>query len=179
MKHEEASFEGVNGFKIYYQSWKPDSDKPKASILVCHGAAEHSGRYLNVINTLVPAGYIIYAYDLQGHGKSEGERGFVERFSDYIENLHIFRQIVQEQEPNLPLFILGHSMGSFIAQQYVASHPKGLNGLILSASGTRIGENINILLVLPSKIVTKLAPRKSIDPKLYKSISRDNEVAKA
>ncbi|MFX0173141.1 MAG: alpha/beta hydrolase [Candidatus Hodarchaeota archaeon] len=179
MKYEESHFEGVKGLKIYYQSWKPDNTKPKACILIIHGLAEHGGRYNNVVNTLVPAGYAVYAHDHRGHGKSEGERGYVDRFSDFVKDINILREIIQVQEQDVPLFILGHSMGSFIAQLYAVSYSEGLKGLILSGSGVRTGEKVSKVLVVVSKIASKVAPRKYLDLALKNDISRDPEVIKA
>ncbi|MFX1251127.1 MAG: alpha/beta hydrolase [Promethearchaeota archaeon] len=179
MKYKESSFEGFKGLKIYYQSWKPDTGKPKACLLIIHGLAEHSGRYNNVVNALVPVGYTVYAHDHRGHGKSEGERGYVASFSDFVEDVNILRQIIQDQEQDVPLFILGHSMGSFIAQLYAVSYSEGLKGLILSGSGVRTGEKVSKLLVIVSKIASKVAPKKTLDLELKNDISRDPEVIKA
>ena len=73
MKHHESAFNGAKAFKIYWQSWPPDG-APKAVLLVAHGFAEHSGRYMNLVNAAVPHGYAVYALDHRGHGKSDGAR---------------------------------------------------------------------------------------------------------
>ena len=70
--HTENFFNGLDNYKIYYQKWSP-KEKPKAVILIAHGYAEHSGRYMNVVNHFIPSGYQIYALDHRGHGKSEGK----------------------------------------------------------------------------------------------------------
>ncbi|MHA1413753.1 MAG: alpha/beta hydrolase, partial [Promethearchaeota archaeon] len=69
MKHVEGDFEGIDGLRIYYQGWLPEGNI-KAIVQIAHGFAEHSGRYMNVVNELVPLGYAIYANDHRGHGKS-------------------------------------------------------------------------------------------------------------
>ena len=76
MKHEDGFFKGVRRAKIYYQCWLPDGD-PRAVILVAHGLAEHSGRYMNVVNHFVSLGYAVYSLDHLGHGRSEGRRVYV------------------------------------------------------------------------------------------------------
>lgn len=72
MKHIEGEFKAVDEIKLYYQAWLPEND-PKAIILSTHGFASHSGRFINVVNALVPLSYAIFANDHQGHGKSEGK----------------------------------------------------------------------------------------------------------
>ena len=72
MNNVEGEFEGVNGLKIFYQSWMPDN--PKAVIQIVHAFAEHSGRYLNVVKEVIPLGYGVYADDHRGHGRSERTR---------------------------------------------------------------------------------------------------------
>ena len=71
MKHEDGFFKGVRGARIYYQSWLPDGE-PRAILLISHGLAEHSGRYMNVVNHFVPHGYAVYSLDHLGHGRSDG-----------------------------------------------------------------------------------------------------------
>ncbi len=114
MKHSEDFILANDGTKLYYQIWKPDT-APKAIIQIVHGIAEHTSRYLNVVNALVPAGFGIYGKDHRGHGKSEGTRGFINRFNDYIEDEHTFTKFIQEQESGIPIFLLGHSLGSIIS----------------------------------------------------------------
>ncbi len=86
MKHQEGYLKGVRDTDIFYQYWLPEGD-PKATLLVVHGVREHSGRYMNVVNHLVPSGYGVYGIDHIGHGKSAGERVYVERFQDYTKTL--------------------------------------------------------------------------------------------
>ena len=74
MKHQEGSFKGIRDASIYYQCWLPEG-KSKAVLLIVHGLAEHSGRYMNVVNHFVPLGYAVYALDHIGHGKSSWHAG--------------------------------------------------------------------------------------------------------
>ena len=71
MIHSDGRFKGACNVCIAYQTWVPES-QVKAAILLVHGLGEHSGRYQNVVDRLVPLGYAIYAVDHIGHGKSEG-----------------------------------------------------------------------------------------------------------
>ena len=124
---------GRNNYSLYRQTWLPDGI-PIAVLVVVHGVAEHSGRYSNLVNYFVPKGYAIYSFDLRGHGKSEGKRGYVERFSYYLDDLKTFYDKVSEENKNMKIFLVGHSMGGTIAIAYAIEHQSELNGLIVSGT---------------------------------------------
>src|ERR1044071_9297972 len=98
MQHEEGTFAGLKDYRIYWQSWKPD-DEAKAVLLIAPGFGEHSGRYQNVVDCFVPMGYTIYALDHRGHGRSDGERVFVESYNEYVDDLKTFLDLVRSREP--------------------------------------------------------------------------------
>lgn len=178
MKHIEGEFIGVKGLKIYYQSWVPES--PKAVIQLVHGGFEHSGRYQNVVNELIPEGYAIYADDHRGHGKSEGLRNYVDSFNQYIEDEKLLYDIIKKHLPNAPIFMLGHSLGSFIAIYFAEKYENLLNGLILSGTGTDPGQETSYFLILLAKAFSKIAPKMKFNPRLdAKFLSHDSEVVKA
>lgn len=172
MKHEEGTFKGADGLDLYYQSWLPDG-APKASIVIVHGMAEHGGRYRHVVETLVPKGYAIYAADHRGHGRSPGKRMFVERWSDYLDDLGIFVKLVKEWAGKRPFFLYGHSMGGNIVLNYALRHPEGYNGVIASAPA--VGKlDIPPFLALLSKLFSRLAPAMQLKTNLeVNDISRD------
>ncbi|MFX1519469.1 MAG: alpha/beta hydrolase [Promethearchaeota archaeon] len=179
MKHIEDSFTGTDDIRLYYQVWQPDIT-PKAVVQVVHGLAEHSGRYLNIVNALIPQGYAIYASDLRGHGKSEGLQAYVKKFEYYVKDQKTFFNLIKENEPNLPVFLLGHSMGAIIAQMYAVTYPEDLKGLVLSGAGTRLGgTGSSAFLRGIIKFLSKIIPKRKIDPKLSKEISRDPNVVTA
>ena len=94
MKHQEGFFKGVRDAHIYFQSWLPESE-PKAVLPIVHGLAEHSGRYMNVVNHFVPPGYAVYGIVHLGHGKSDGTRVYVKRFDDYTNTLKVYLNIAK------------------------------------------------------------------------------------
>lgn len=178
MKRIEGEFIGVKGLKIYYQSWVPES--PKAVIQLVHGGFEHSGRYQNVVNELIPEGYAIYADDHRGHGNSEGLRNYIDSFNQYIEDEKLLYDIIKKHLPNVPIFMLGHSLGSFIAIYFTEKYENLLNGLILSGTGTAPGQETSYFLILLAKILSKIAPKMKFNPRLdAKFLSHDLEVVKA
>jgi acylglycerol lipase len=134
MKHKEGFFRGVADFNLYYQCWLPDQN-PVAVLLVAHGFAEHSGRYLNLVNHFVPKGYAVYALDHRGHGRSDGERVRIDKFTDYLKDLKTFFDLVRHENLEEKIFLVGHSMGAAISTAYVLRQQHELAGLILSGGG--------------------------------------------
>lgn len=179
MQHKEDHFNGIEGTNLYYQTWIPDS--PKGLVIVIHGLGEHSGRYLNVVDTLLPEGYAIWALDHRGHGKSGGLRCHVNRFSDYVDDVSIFEKIARDAHPDLPVHILGHSMGSLIANHYVSSRDKqDYKSLTLSGTGAATGPAVNAVLKVVAKILSAILPKLSLPSGLDPNfISHDKQVVDA
>lgn len=134
---------------------------------------------MNVVNALVPAGFGIYAKDHRGHGKSDGTRGYINNFNEYLDDEYIFTKFIQEQEPNIPIFLLGHSIGSIISIFYTSKHPDNFTGLILSGTGFPATSKVNPLVIMMARILTKVWPKGKISLSLSDELSRDPEVVKA
>ncbi len=86
MAQEQGYFTGPESTKLFYQCWLPETET-RAVLIVVHGVAEHSGRYMNLVNSLVPQGFAVYGLDHYGHGRSEGKRVFVPDFSVFTDGL--------------------------------------------------------------------------------------------
>ncbi len=110
---------------------------PRATCLLVHGYAEHTGRYQELASTLVSAGIEPWAIDLRGHGRSPGRRADVRIFADYIEDVLRLSERVRAERPDLPRLLLGHSMGGTIALRFALEHPDRVNLLVLSAPFVR------------------------------------------
>lgn len=180
MQIKDGRFTAQDGLSIFWKAFLPEG-APKAVIHVIHGYAEHIDRYQNVINELVPAGYAVFGNDHRGHGRSDGKRGHVGRFDEFINDEHQFRnEIVRPLFPDIPYFILGHSMGSLIAINYVERYAEGLKGLVLSGTGSLPGPGVSKVLIVALKILSKLIPAVHVkSPLPPEFISRDPEVVKA
>lgn len=175
MDHLEATLQIGPGQDLYYQRWRPEND-PKAVLVIVHGFGEHSGRYPNIVDTLVPEGYAVYSCDNRGHGKSFGERGHIDRWEDFRSDVFSFIKLVEEKEPDIPLFLMGHSLGGLIALEYILRVPDGVEGVIASGPALTQG-SVNPLLLVVSKIMSRLMPTLSLDTKLEGlNVSRDPEV---
>lgn len=175
MEHIEGTFESTRELRIYYQAWLPDGDC-KAAIIIVHGLGEHSGRYGNVVNYLVPLGYAIYGFDLPGHGKSEGDREFVRGFEDYTETLMMYRDKVKAWHPGKPIFLVGHSMGGLITTYYLLDHSSDFSGAVISAPAITVPENITKVTIMVSKVLSKIAPKLGMMQLDANDISRDTQV---
>ena len=178
MKHQEGHFKGLKDFDIYYQGWLPEGE-PQAVLLVAHGMGEHSGRYGNVVNHFVPQGYAVYAPDHRGHGKSEGQRVYVERFGHFLDDLKTFFDMVRGWHPDLKIFLLGHSMGGAVSIAYALRHQDELEGLILSGAAIKAGEDISPLLLLVGKILSVILPKMGVAALDISTLSRDPETVAA
>ena len=123
---------------LFVHQWLPE-DKPKAIVLLAHGMAEHGGRYARLGQALNEAGFGLYAHDQRGHGKT-AERGTLGYYADedgwcaVVSDVANLNRHIGQSHPGTPVFILGHSMGSYIAQAYLLHHSASVQGAILSAS---------------------------------------------
>ena len=178
MKQDEGTFRGRGGLELCYRRWRPEGE-PQAALAIVHGFGEHSGRYGNVTDWLVPRGYAVYGFDLRGHGRSPGPRGYVNEWAEFRQDVKAFLELVGEQEPGRPLFLLGHSMGGLIVLEYVLHYPEGLAGVI--ASGPVLAQaGVSPFLMMLSKILSGILPRLTLDTKLdATAISRDPAVVGA
>ena len=178
MNHVEGNFRGVRNLSVYTQAWLPEGD-PKAAVLVVHGLGEHSGRYGNVVDALVPRGYAVYALDHIGHGKSEGGREVVERFEDFTDTLTTYLGMVKGWQPGKPVFLLGHSMGGLIACVYLLDHQAEFRGAVISAPAIKVGEAVPKATIVMGKILSVIAPKMGVLALDASGISRDPAVVAA
>jgi acylglycerol lipase len=119
------------GPRIFWQAWLPEG-APRAVIVLVHGASEHSGRYAHVAAGLVADGFSVYALDHRGHGRSEGRRAVIDRLGNAVADVDQLVLQTRERHPDVPVFMLGHSMGGTIALAYALRHQDRLAGMILS-----------------------------------------------
>jgi alpha-beta hydrolase superfamily lysophospholipase len=114
----DGTLVGVGGLRLSYQGWEPPT--PRAALLVVHGLGEHGGRYDGFARHMGSRGFSTFAFDLRGHGRSEGRRGHVPSFETYLLELDRFRREIEGLVyGRLPLFLLGHSLGGLIALRYL------------------------------------------------------------
>ena len=127
---KEALIHSFDGTELYMQKNAPQN--PHAAVVIVHGLGEHSGRYEYVTEKLNGYGYAVYRFDNRGHGKSGGARGYVDDASKFVEDVHEIVKAARHDYPELPIFMLGHSMGGFIAAFYGVQYKDTLAGQIFS-----------------------------------------------
>jgi len=134
---KEETFSGVGGLEIFFRSWQPAAEARGVVVLV-HGFNSHSGYYGWAAEQLLGHGYAVLAIDHRGRGRSEGERFFVEKVGDYVEDVHSLVKIAKKREPGKPVFVLGHSAGGVISCVYALEHQAELSGLICESFAFRV-----------------------------------------
>lgn len=176
MGQECQSILSSKGVRIFYRRNLPPS--PKAVLIVSHGYAEHSGFYLQFMRYFAKKNFATYAFDHQGHGLSQEERGYVERFEDFLEDLDAFVDFVRESHPELPIFIFGHSMGGLIAFSYGVQQPEKLKGQIFS--GPAVGRPVGTQLIPLNlfKAVSILFKRLKVYPLIRNKGTRNPDIRK-
>jgi acylglycerol lipase len=155
----EGRVVGAGDVELYWQGWLPAS--PRGVLLLCHGLGEHAGRYGNVVDAVLPDGWAVYGLDLRGHGLSGGRRAHIERYADLLADVDVFRRTVVDRHPDLPVVLLGHSMGAQIALAYALDHQDALAGLVLSApalAGDVVPKPVVPLLRALGRVAPRLRP---------------------
>ena len=174
---EEGIFRGTRARRLVWQSWSPAGDQPpKGVITIAHGYGEHIGRYQHVAERLNEAGFAVYGLDHHGHGRSAGKRGRVGLAASVADLNQLIVTVSRARHPELPQFLLGHSMGGAIALRYAIAHQKRLTGLAVSAPLAAVEGGPALLMF--GKVIGRVlpgAPVSRVEPRL---VSRDNTVVK-
>ncbi len=127
-----GEFVSPDGIKIFYRQYQAESER--ARMVLSHGVGEHSGRYGNVIERVLPKGFSVWAPDHRGHGQSGGKRGHVLNFVQYLTDLRLTVELAKKDMPGeMPCFLLGHSMGGLIALYFAQHYPELIDGVVASS----------------------------------------------
>ena len=139
MKDTSFSHRADGGIALHVHGFAPES-APRAVLHVVHGMAEHGGRYARLAESFTQHGFVVYAHDHRGHGRSvasPAELGHIaerDGFMCMVEDAHAVNRAIAERHPGLPIVLLGHSMGSFVAHASMIRHPEDFVGVALSGS---------------------------------------------
>ncbi|MEV0389602.1 lysophospholipase [Nonomuraea sp. NPDC050643] len=163
----EHTFTGTRGLNVV-REWP--HDRPRYLAVLAHGYGEHIGRYDYVADRLHRHGAAVYGVDHMGHGKSAGERVLIEDFEDVVTDVHAVEERARADHPDVPVVVIGHSMGGMIAARYAQRYGAGLAALVLS------GPVIGRWAILPELLAYPEPPDIPIDPA---TLSRDLSVGTA
>lgn len=139
MQASNLTLEMPDGQSLFVYRWLPDAPA-QAQVQIVHGLAEHAGRYARLAEALTRAGYAVYAHDWRGHGRTAKSRAELGYFADEngwgrcLDDAWIINRRMAADQPNLPIVLVGHSMGSFLTQHFIAQHGDALAGAVLCAS---------------------------------------------
>jgi acylglycerol lipase len=183
MKTEQ--FEGIGGLKIFSRSWRPESQKPRGVVVIVHGFNAHSGQYTWVAEQLESQSLAVYALDLRGRGHSDGERFYVEKFAEWVDDVSRMVAIAKAREPGLPVFLLGHSAGGVVSCIYTLENQPELAGLVCVSFAHQVPAPDFALAVL--KGLSHVAPHAHVlklknedfsrDPKIVEGMNTDPLIA--
>ncbi len=164
------------GKRIVGTSWIPKESK--ATVFIIHGYGEHIGRYQSVASQFNLAGLAVVGVDLAGHGRSEGKRGDIRSFDEYLNNI---QELVNYMSPRQgPKYAYGHSMGGSIAANYLISHPGFFNATIITSPWFRLAIKAPAIQLAAARFLKtfgiSITQRAPLDPM---TLSRDKSVGEA
>ena len=166
------------GAKLHVTHWLPEG-RPRAIVLLAHGYAEHAGRYGHVAKRLTEAGYAIYAVDHWGHGASDGEGGYVPRFSAFLDGMAELLTLVEINHGDTPRLLLGHSMGGLIATLFLVERQRAFVAAALSGPAILPAEPPSRVTVWLSRFLSRFFPRLGVLSLDANGVSRDPAVVEA
>jgi acylglycerol lipase len=172
----EDRITGGAGLNILVRSWRP-AGIPRAVVVICHGVKSHSGYYGWTAEQFVAEGLAVYALDLHGRGKSDGDRFYLEKFQDYLDDVHATMTLAKSREPGLPVFLLGHSAGGVVSSVYTLEHQADLKGFICESFAFQVYAPDFALAVL--KGLSHIAPHAHVLNLKTEDFSRDPEAVQA
>lgn len=171
----EGQFHGSDQTELFFQTWTPD--KVRGVFLITHGLAEHSECYHNLAKILMEDGWQVYAWDLRGHGRSEGKRGFVKTISHYVDDLEIFHKLVSKESPDKNIVMFGHSLGGLITLRFLQSKRAKHAALVLSAPALGLKMQVPKLKESLAKFAVKWLPTLTMYNEIkYEDLTRDEEM---
>jgi alpha-beta hydrolase superfamily lysophospholipase len=180
MTATEASFSSADGTRLFERAWMPQA-APRGAALIVHGYAEHSGRYAWTGEQLASHGFAVEAFDLRGHGQSDGERVLIGSMNEYLDDVDAALARLRQHAPDLPVFILGHSMGGAILALYATARLQkpghdDVRGLIFS--GAALGRTSPQPAIVTRLVILlgRFAPKVGLIKLAAADVSRDPAV---
>lgn len=171
---EHTTITSRDGTRLATRRWVPESGT-RAEVVLCHGLAEHMGRYAQVASKLVERGYAVTGCELRGHGHSAGKRGFVTSWTDYTDDLWATVDFVGK-----PCFIVAHSMGGLVATDALREPKREVLGLVLSDPLLGVAVKAPKIKILAGRLLSRVLPGLAMGNELdTKLLTHDAEIVRA
>ncbi|XP_008411427.1 monoglyceride lipase isoform X3 [Poecilia reticulata] len=169
----------ADGLHLFCRYWEPASP-PRALVFIAHGAGEHSGPYEEIAQRLKERSLLVFAHDHVGHGQSEGERLNIRDFQIYIRDSLQHIDLMKSRHPDLPVFIVGHSMGGAIAILTACERPSDFTGVVLIGPMVQMNpESATPFKVFVAKLLNHMLPSLTLGSIESKWVSRDKTQVEA
>lgn len=176
MNYQSTTYASYDGIKLSGYLWKTEN-KPKALINLVHGFGEYSERYSHWAELFVKNGYAVHAIDYRGHGKSDGRRGYIHSFDDFLNDIDVLVQESEKMFPEIPQFIYGHSLGGNIVTNYILKRDNNFKGAIISSPWFKLAFDPSALTLFFAKTIKSIFPKFTQKANLdVNGISHDQEV---
>ena len=160
------------GRSLFRRSWLPP--EPDRQIALVHGFGEHSGRYEEVGAWFAARGTAVHAYDQMGHGQSEGKRGHVGCFDDFLDDLGDFLEVVRAESPSLPCALVGHSMGGLIVAAFAIGRNPDVDRIVTSGPLLALGPGAGGAKLFLARLLSRVWPTFTTDAGIStEALSRD------
>ncbi len=147
----------VPGPALYFRT--AEADKPRAVLGLLHGYADHSGRYTHVMDFFAERGITTIAIDMRGHGRALGDRGYCDKFEEFLDDAAEVAALTEKQAAGLPMFLLGHSFGGLTAVASALETPRSLSGLLLSSPYFGLALSVPKVKRLVGQLASRVYPR--------------------
>ncbi len=146
MHKSEKIISSFDGTKLFIKTDLPKN--PIAITVIVHGLCEHHGRYDHLVNQFLESDIGTYRFDHRGHGRSEGEKAHLTTYNELLDDTNVLVDLAIMENPNIPVFLLGHSMGGYTASLYAVKYPdKKIKGII--TSGALVNDTKGLITSLP------------------------------
>lgn len=176
MDESTGKHRSKDDLELFTRTWTPE-DEPTRGMLIVHGLAEHCGRWEHVARFYVELGYVVTAFDLRGHGQSDGTKGHVASFSDYLDDIEVLVESGLVRT-DLPWVIYGHSLGGFISAYYLGEDRPHPDAAVLSAPA--LSAEIPGALRAAAQVLGRITPKVALaNPIDGEQLSRDSAVGEA
>ena len=155
MNNKSTAYASFDGMKLSGYIWEP-KENPKAIINLVHGFGEYSARYDQWAMRFTEKGYLVHAIDYRGHGRSDGRRGHVSKFDEFLNDIGVLVEESKKLYPQLPQYIYGHSLGGNIVTNYILKREHEFKGAIISSPWYSLSFSPSAFMLFLARIMNKI-----------------------